>query len=247
MEPNDMILEIGADDEFTFSCNKSVACFNECCRDLNQFLTPYDIIRLKNHFGMPSGEFLNTYTVSHTGPETGLPVITFKTLGGDSLICPFVTEDGCSVYENRPASCRSYPIARLAARSRETGRVTEHFVLINEPHCFGCEGGKTQTVKEWMDDQGILPYNEMNDLMMELIGLKANKIKGPLDLRTGHIFYTSLYDIDAFRGQVFEKGLLDNMNVPAGILEEAKKDDAMLYKLAIAFVKFAVFDMPFQI
>jgi len=33
------------DDTFTFACHPGVSCFNQCCRDVNIFLTPYDIIR----------------------------------------------------------------------------------------------------------------------------------------------------------------------------------------------------------
>ena len=53
---------LSADDAFTFGCNPGVACFNECCRDLNQFLTPYDILRLKNHLNLSSSAFLERYT-----------------------------------------------------------------------------------------------------------------------------------------------------------------------------------------
>lgn len=67
------------DDKFRFSCTNRLSCFNECCRDLNQYLTPYDILRLKKNFGMSSGMFLAKYTSQHTGTETGLPVITLKT------------------------------------------------------------------------------------------------------------------------------------------------------------------------
>ena len=56
MDPE--LTPISPQDTFRFSCSPVVVCFNECCRDLNQFLTPYDILRLKNHLGLSSGEFL---------------------------------------------------------------------------------------------------------------------------------------------------------------------------------------------
>ena len=39
---NDMI-PLARDDQFQFACGPEVPCFNACCRDLNQFLTPYDL------------------------------------------------------------------------------------------------------------------------------------------------------------------------------------------------------------
>lgn len=41
------IIELSDDEPFYFDCQSRVPCFNACCRDLNQFLTPYDIDRLK--------------------------------------------------------------------------------------------------------------------------------------------------------------------------------------------------------
>ena len=37
------------DAEFNFACHPGVSCFNQCCSDVNIFLTPYDVLRLKNH------------------------------------------------------------------------------------------------------------------------------------------------------------------------------------------------------
>jgi hypothetical protein len=59
------MIPISIDDTFKFSCSAKVPCFNECCQDLNQFLTPYDILCLKNHLGMTSGAFLERYTTTH--------------------------------------------------------------------------------------------------------------------------------------------------------------------------------------
>src|SRR6056297_2305467 len=52
------LTELGLDDFFAFSCYPGISCFNACCRDLNQFLMPYDIIRLKQDVGITSTRFL---------------------------------------------------------------------------------------------------------------------------------------------------------------------------------------------
>ena len=48
---------------FSFACHKGVPCFNECCGDVNIFLTPYDILRLKNNLNMSSEKFLAEHTI----------------------------------------------------------------------------------------------------------------------------------------------------------------------------------------
>ena len=235
------MIPISIDDTFKFSCSAEVPCFNECCRDLNQFLTPYDILCLKKHLGMTSGAFLERYTTQHTGPETGLPVIALKPDDALNLKCPFVTESGCSVYNARPASCRMYPLARAVSRSRKTGKVTEHFALIKEPHCRGFEQETTQTVRQWIENQKIAVYNEMNDLLMEIISMKNHTIPGPLDMKSSHSFYIALYDLDRFRPHIFEKGLLDDFHLDSDILEAVKKDDVELLKIGHRWIKQMLF------
>ncbi len=235
------MIPISIDDTFKFSCSAKVPCFNECCKDLNQFLTPYDILCLKNHLGMTSGAFLQRYTTQHTGPETGLPVIALKPDDALKLKCPFVTQSGCSVYDSRPSSCRMYPLARAISRSRETAKITEHFALIKESHCRGFEQETTQTVRQWIENQKISEYNEMNDMLIEIISLKNHTRSGPLDMKSSLFFHIALYDLDRFRPHIFEKGLLDGFHLDSDILEAVKNDDVELLKLGHRCIKQILF------
>jgi hypothetical protein len=233
------LIPLSPEDRFRFSCSPAVSCFNACCRDLNQILTPYDIIRLKNHLGLESHVFLDRYTVSHVGPETGLPVIVLRQDPKNELKCPFVTEEGCAVYKDRPGSCRIYPLARGVFRSRETGRMTEQYVLLQESHCNGCDRGKEWTVQEWIHDQEIAIYNQMNDLLMEIISLKNKTHPHPLDFRERHLFHLVCYDVDAFRRQVFENHLLRDADTEQ--LAAVKTDDTALMKLGVEWLAKALF------
>ena len=163
------VTPISLQESFRFSCTPQVPCFNECCRDLNQFLTPYDVLRLKNHFGLNSEEFLERYTSRHTGPESGLPIVTLRPENPHDSICPFVSEKGCIVYEDRPSSCRTYPLMRAVTRSRQTGNTTERFMVLKESHCRGFDEGKTQNVRQWIDEQKIGIYNKINDKMIQIL------------------------------------------------------------------------------
>ena len=235
------MIPISIDDIFKFSCSAKVTCFNQCCRDLNQFLTPYDILCLKNYLGITSGEFLERYTTQHTGPETGLPVIALKPDDALKLKCPFVTKSGCSVYHARPSSCRMYPLARAISFSRETGEITEHFALLKESHCHGFEQEKTQTVRRWIEDQKIAGCNEMNDVLMEIISLKIHTRPGPLDIKSSHFFHIALYDLDRFRSHILDKGLLDKFHLDTEALEVIKNDDVELLKLGLRWIKQVLF------
>lgn len=235
MEPD--ITPIAPDEAFRFACSRCVACFNECCRDLNQFLTPYDILRLKNRLALTSNRFLEMYTTQHTGPETGFPVVALKPAHTATLQCPFVETSGCSVYTDRPSSCRIYPLARAISRTRETGEITEHFARLKESHCLGHEQKKTQTVREWVEKQGLVSYNEQNDRLLEIISIKNRLKPGPLNFAFDRMFHLALYDLDTFRRKIFEDGLLSDFTVETALLTSARLDDTRLLQIGYAWIK----------
>ena len=229
------------DGEFQFACSPGVVCFNACCRDLNQSLFPYDILCLKKGLRLSSGEFLERYTSRHIGPGSGLPVVTLKPNDAGRLTCPFVSEKGCRVYSDRPASCRTYPLVRAISRSRETGKISERFMLLNEPHCLGHNKPKIQTVRQWIEDQQIKTYNYINDKLMQIIRLKNQVLPGPLDLKSRQLVYLALYDLDNFRNQFLNDRLLDNVGVDPQKLAAAETDDTALLEVAIEWVKQTLF------
>ncbi len=240
MEPD--LTPISLQESFCFACSPDVPCFNECCRDLNQFLTPYDILRLKNHLRLSSGEFLRKYTSQHIGPESGLPIVTLKPNDPYKLTCPFVTDTGCRVYENRPSSCRMYPLMRAVSRSRSSGEMTAQFMVLRESHCFGFEDGKTRTLRQWIDEQGCAVYNENNDKLMQIISLKNRLVPGPLNIKSSRLFHTALYDLDNFGSQIQNNGLLDNFDVNSNIMDAALENDAALLDLGMKWIKWVLSD-----
>jgi Fe-S-cluster containining protein len=239
VEPD--VSPISLQETFCFACHPEVPCFNECCRDLNQFLTPYDILRLKNHLGLSSGQFLEQYASQHVGPDSGLPIITLKPSDQEDLICPFVTPKGCRVYENRPSSCRTYPLMRGVTHTRKTGEMIEQFMLLKEPHCGGFKPGKAQTVKQWIDDQGLSIFNEINDKLMPIISLKNRRMPGVLDTNARHLFFTALYDLDSFRSQITSNGLLADFHLDSSLVDRALEDDLALLEVGMEWIKNVIF------
>lgn len=228
------------DGSFLFSCTEKVACFNDCCRDLNQLLSPYDILRLKNRLAVSSSQFLSQFTCEQIGPETGLPVITLRALPETGLKCPFVRPAGCLVYEDRPASCRMYPLARILSRCRETGKTREQYLLITESHCRGFFTTRQQTVKEWLAGQQLEVYNEMNDLLMEIISLKNRLQPEPLDLEQRLLFRMALYDLDEFRRYLTKE---ESPVIPSiqTTLPGMLTDDAALLRFGFEWIKAVLF------
>jgi len=229
------------DDTFQFSCHPGIACFNDCCRDLNQFLTPYDILRLKGAQQLSSQRFLERYTECHIGPRSGLPIVSLRMLQDENHRCPFVGPEGCTVYEDRPGSCRTYPLGRMAAKNPNGGRCEESYFLIKEAHCLGFNESRRWTVAEWKKDQGLSIYNEMNDLIMEVLSLKNRSKRARLTPSEDDLFSMAFYDLDRFRDFTFEKRLWEECRLPEDVLEAIREDDVALLRFAMEWIKAALF------
>ena len=68
------------------------------------FLSVTDVQRLAEHFGISKEAFLLTYC--RTTKETGF---VYSLLEKENNDCIFLSRHGCSVYEDRPVQCRTYP------------------------------------------------------------------------------------------------------------------------------------------
>lgn len=237
------MIPVSLNDPMTFACGPANVCFNDCCRDLNQVLTPYDVLRLKNHLHMLSRTFLQTYTTRHSGPASGLPVVTFKFDPSAGHACPFVRDTGCFVYPDRPASCRLYPLARAISRSRESGEIQEYYAFIQEDHCKGFEDQNPQTVGQWLAGQEVEPYNWNNDKLMELIHLKNRIMPGPLTQDQSNAVFLALYDLDEFRHRILNQDLLGGVPVSGQLMENIATKDEALLDLGVKWVRYQLFGM----
>ncbi|MDY0163688.1 YkgJ family cysteine cluster protein [Desulfobotulus sp.] len=238
--PEDSFLPIDPGAAICFSCHAERSCFNHCCHDISQVLYPYDILRLKNHLALSSSAFLATYCTVSDGESTALPVVTFKLDAGHDWACPFVNDEGCRVYPDRPASCRIFPFARGLVRDRATGRITEHYARIPDPQCQGFTEPHSLPFAQWLGGQELATYNEMNDAMMPLISLKNRLRPGPLEPWEKEIFITGCYDLDGFRDGAFRSGQLVDL-FPEERLLAAEKHEEKLLLLALEWVRFRLF------
>jgi Fe-S-cluster containining protein len=227
--------------KFTFQCHKSVACFNDCCGDVNIFLTPYDILRLKNRLKISSGEFLSKYTISPFDKNLRYPVVLLKMEENERKSCPFVSPDGCLVYTDRPWSCRMYPLGLASPKSDGESLDKEFYFLLQEGVCKGFHEKKQYTVAEWIKDQGVDQYTEMGELFKD-IALHEILQKGEmLSPEKIEMFFMAAYDFDRFRDFVFNSSFLKKFDVDERTQEQIREDDAALLKFSFKWLRFALF------
>ena len=75
-----------------------IACSN-CCRVTATTLNKRDVARISRRLKMSPEDFHAQYVRKKDNGE-----LRFK-----SIPCPFLTPEGCSVYDSRPKTCREYP------------------------------------------------------------------------------------------------------------------------------------------
>jgi len=222
-------------DTFSFSCRKELGCFNLCCRDINLFLTPYDILRIKRRLKIPSYEFLRTYAFPLFPEEVGHPVILMKMLPDETKNCPFVSDEGCMIYDDRPWSCRSFPLGPLSDNAEP------EFELIKRDFCLGFTGSRNYTVKKWRDTQNLAFYEEMNN---EWKKLTHHENFGARDLLRGEardMFFLASYNIDEFRNMVFQPGFLDYFDIDRKTLRKIRSDETELLRFAFSWLRHVLF------
>lgn len=227
-------------DVFQFACHKDVPCFNDCCGDVNIFLTPYDIIRLKNHLGISSAEFLEKYTLCPFSQKQKYPVIMLKMSAEEKKRCPFVTDEGCSVYQDRPWSCRMYPVG-LASPKEDSSAEEEFYFLLKEPVCKGFAEKKEQTISEWMAGQGIDVYDEMGRLYKEITLHDYYEKGGELSPEKMEMFHLVCYNIDKFREFLLDSTFFDKFVVTESVKEKIAHDDVELFKFGCQWLRFALY------
>jgi Fe-S-cluster containining protein len=236
---------LNASDTFEFRCHPGVSCFNLCCRNLNFFLNPYDVIRLKQNLGISSSEFIEQYTDIIMRPGHHFPDVLLRMADNEEKTCPFLTADGCRVYSDRPHTCRAFPVEHglyYDAAKNHTRLV--HFF---RPPDF-CQGRHEKTVwtlSSWEADQEAAFFNQMTVRWAEVARLFQNdpfEGQGP-NGQKGKMAFMAVYNIDAFRDFVLTSSFLKRYKVKSQLRMKLKSDDVAVLKLGMAWIKMFLFGL----
>jgi uncharacterized protein len=227
--------KLGSNDSFTFSCNKDLECFNRCCGNVNLFLTPYDILRMKRRLNMPSHEFLKIYTIPLFPKEVGHPVILMKMIPDKTRSCPFVGDEGCMIYDDRPWSCRSFPLEPVA------DSVPPLFEIVRRDFCMGFGKGKFHPVLQWRDTQNIAFYEKMNDEWKNVTHHENFSSRNLLEGQPRDIFFLGSYNLDEFRNVVFRGDFKKYFDIDARVLKEIKSSETELLLFAFKWIRHVLF------
>lgn len=221
------VLDLDGDGTFRFACHGGVACFTRCCHDADMYLYPYDILRLKRRLCISSAEFLAVHTFTAFRDNPHFPSVMLKMRDLPGKPCPFLSQSGCTVYEDRPYSCRAYPLEPLI-HGTGGGGFSIRSRIVRHDHCLGHGEGREWTVRGWMADQGMDEYNEINARWARVSSLFQQR---PPEGQALRMVFMASYDMDTFRRFVFESSFLSRFEVPEARLQAVRDEDVALLEL----------------
>ena len=238
--PNSPVIpnQLPGDAVIQFRCHKDIDCFNACCKNIDIMLTPYDILRLKQRLGITSTEFLRLYTEPFEFGKNSVAGVKYKPAEGTTE-CQFVTDAGCSVYEDRPTACRYYPVGLLSTRRQDENFDRASYALVKEDHCHGHFEDRKLTIDEYRKEQGLEEYDEHGRAWRQLI-LKvksAGPAIGNMSKTSLRFFFMACYDLDRFREFVRSTGFSTTYDIDQATREELLTDDMALLRFGDRMIR----------
>ena len=155
--------------------------------------------------------------------------------------CQFLSDKGCTVYEDRPWSCRMYPLGFASQKSPLNPDGEEFYYKMEEDKCKGHGLGTEISVGEYLETQQVADYNEMNDLFKDLTLHPFFSTEQVLAPQQAQMFYMACYNLDMFRRFIFSSRFFDVMIVPEGTKGEVEKDETALLRFAMLWLRYSLF------
>jgi len=235
-------VQLGPTDTFRFRCHKGIACFNKCCENTDIMLTPWDIVRMARRFGITTREAIDRYTVDFQMDGQGTPGLKLAHRPG-STACVHLTPEGCGIYADRPAACRYYALGTVAMRKKGESTFEDSYFVVKEAHCLGHDEPHEQTIAQYREEQGVVPYDEANREWREIVLKKRSSgpTVGKPPARSLELYFLASYDLDGFRAFALSERFASVFEVEPQTLQTIATDDGACLAFAMRFLRQALF------
>jgi len=176
---------------------------------------------------MGSSEFLSKYAMSFLSKVGNIPVVQLM-MDPQTLCCPFVDEEGCRVYEDRPWACRMFPLDLSCVDSK-------YRIIARKERCMGLFERSTGKVADWLKSQGVLEYAQM-DMEYQSVVPERFKPGAPMNEGLGRVLFMA-YDLDRFAELLADNRFLELHEVDDNLLRLADQDAKELLRLAFRYIR----------
>ena len=237
---------LGPGDRFCFRCHSGLECFNRCCRNLNLFLYPYDVLRLSRCLQVTTGNFIDLHVDVVRREGHFFPEVLLRMAENDAHTCPFLTDAGCRVYPDRPDTCRTFPVEQGALFNGVSGRCSTVHFFRPPDFCMGQHESQQWTAGTWARDQQAERYHDMTLRWAQIRRLFQNDpwgAEGPQGAKARMAFMAA-YNMDAFREFLFGSSFLKRYRIKPDLRRKLKNSDLALLLFGFEWIQFFVWGMP---
>jgi uncharacterized protein len=235
-----------AGETFNFQCHAALACFNRCCRNLNLFLYPYDVLRLSRHLEISTDEFIERYVDVVLRDGHYFPEVLLRMAENHEKTCPYLTEDGCSVYPDRPDTCRTFPVEQGAQYDAVTDTTTAVHFFRPPDFCLGQHEEKQWTTDTWAADQEAEQYHEMTMRWARVRRMFQSDpwgAEGPRGAKARMAFMAT-YNLGRFREFLFNSTFFKRYRIKPDVKRRLRTSDKSLLLFGFEWVKVFVWGLP---
>ena len=231
--------QIKSGDRFSFRCHSELACFNQCCRNLNLFLYPYDVLCLKEQLNISSDQFIDNYVDVVLREGHFFPEVLLRMSESEDHPCPFLSDEGCSVYQARPHTCRLFPMEQGVYFESEKGDATPVYLFRPPEFCLGPQAPHTININEYLRDQNAGEHFKMNlewAKVRQLFGNDPWGVEGPQGAKAKMAFMAA-YNIDRFRDFIFNSSFLKRYHVKSTLVKKIRRSDKALLTFGFEWIR----------
>lgn len=227
--------------EIQFRCHKGISCFNNCCKSADITLAPYDILRLKHRLDLDSSSFLKDYTVPFQADGQGMPGVKLKT--DDEQVCTFMSESGCSVFEDRPSACRYYGLGILSHRAEGSADDVQYYFRNQESFCEGWDTDQVQSIHDYREEQGLPEYDAINREWMQIMLKKksAGPSVGTPNPLSFQLYFMACFDLDRF-SRFVQSEQFSRVYILSDETRVELEDEIALQRFAFRLLRQVLFD-----
>jgi Fe-S-cluster containining protein len=233
-------------DRFNFRCHSDLTCFNQCCRNLNLFLYPYYVLRLRKSLNMDSDQFLEAHVDVVLREGNHFPDVLLRMADDESKTCPFLSDAGCTVYPDRPDTCRTFPVEHGMLFTVRPGE-SEIVSFFRPPDfCQGRHEDQRLSLTQWADDQEAVTHNRMTARWASIKALFHKDPWGPEGLNSakGKMAFMAAYNIDRFREFVFQSSFLKRYRVKKTVVKKLRASDRELLLFGFEWIRHFIWGIP---
>jgi Fe-S-cluster containining protein len=233
-------------EKFAFGCHSQLACYNRCCHNLNLFLYPYDVLRLRQALCLEADQIIERHVDIVLRHGHHFPEVLLRMSDRSDKPCIFLSEAGCTVYADRPHTCRYFPVERgIFFNATAQRSVPVHFFRPPD-FCQGPTQDQLWTIESYARHQQATIFDRMTAAWADICHLFQENpwgSEGPQGAKAKMVFMAA-YNLDRFRQFVFDSTFLQRYRVPSLLVSKMRKNDEELLLFGFAWIRFLVGGKP---